>query len=285
MSRIRGAVAVITGAGSGIGRALAQQMAAQGAHLALADVNSAILEETRTLLGTATVRTYIVDVASAAAMEDFALRVERDFGRLSILINNAGVALFGAFAELSLSEFDWLFRINFWGVVHGCKFFLPLLLREKEARIVNVSSVFGLFGPPGQSAYCASKFAVRGFSESLREELRGTSVNVTCVHPAGIATSIAENARAGAATRPQEQEAAKKSYARVLRIPPELAAGTIVQGIMADKNRVLIGRDAYRIDLLCRLFPARASAMLTEWIQKRTLKNQAAMAAVAQKSV
>ncbi|MGH9567429.1 MAG: SDR family oxidoreductase, partial [Candidatus Angelobacter sp.] len=228
MSRINGAVAVITGAGSGIGRALAQQMAAQGAQLALADVNSAMLEETSALLGTARARTYIVDVASAAGVQDFALRVERDFGRLSILINNAGVALFGAFAELSLSEFDWLFRINFWGVVHGCKFFLPLLLREKDARIVNVSSVFGLFGPPGQSAYCASKFAVRGFSESLREELRGTSVNVTCVHPAGIATRIAENARAGAATRPREQEAAKKNYARVLRIPPELAAGSIV---------------------------------------------------------
>lgn len=280
MSQIRGAVAVITGAGSGIGRALARQMAAQGAQLALADISTAALEETLSLLGTNSARTYAVDVANAASVQDFAHRVERDFGGAAFLINNAGVALFGTFSELSLAEFDWLFRINFWGVVHGCKFFLPMLLRQQEARIVNVSSVFGLFGPPGQSAYVASKFAVRGLTDSLREELRGTSVRLTCVHPAGIATNIAQNARAGAATRQQEQETAKKRYARVLRIPPEMAAGAIVEGIMADKDRVLIGRDAYRIDFLSRLMPARASAILTSWIQKRTQKQDSSMAAV-----
>jgi NAD(P)-dependent dehydrogenase (short-subunit alcohol dehydrogenase family) len=283
MGQIRGAVAVITGAGSGIGRALARHMAAQGAQLALADINTAALEETRSLVGAATARTYTVDVSSAANMQDFAHAVEHDFGGASLLINNAGVALFGTFAELSLSEFEWLFRINFWGVVHGCKFFLPMLLRQPEARIVNVSSVFGLFGPPGQSAYAASKFAVRGFTESLREELRGTSVRLTCVHPAGIATNIAQNARAGAATRPQDQEAAKKRFTRALRIPPEMAAGAIVEGILADKDRVLIGRDAYRIDFLARLLPVRASALLTSWIQKRTLKGESALAATAQK--
>lgn len=283
MGQIRGAVAVITGAGSGIGRSLARQMAAQGAQLALADINTAALEETRSLLGTATAHTYTVDVSSAADVQDFAHRVERDFGGASLLINNAGVALFGTFAELSLAEFDWLFRINFWGVVHGCKFFLPMLLRQPEARIVNVSSVFGLFGPPGQSAYAASKFAVRGFTDSLREELRGTSVKLTCVHPAGIATNIAQNARAGAATRPQDQEAAKKRYARALRIAPEMAAGAIIQGILADKDRVLIGRDAYRIDFLARLLPGRASAILTSWIQKRIQKPEPAMAAAAHK--
>lgn len=283
MSQIRGVVAVITGAGSGIGRALARQMAAQGAKLALADVNTATLEETRSLLGAATARTYTVDVSNAANMQDFAQRVEQDFGGASLLLNNAGVALFGTFAELSLAEFDWLFRINFWGVVHGCKFFLPMLLRQPEARIVNVSSVFGLFGPPGQSAYAASKFAVRGFTDSLREELRGTSVKLTCVHPAGVATNIAQNARAGVAARAQDQEAAKKSYARALRIPPEMAAGTIVEGIMADKDRVLIGRDAYRIDFFARLMPSRASAILTSWIQKRIQKPERAMVAAAQK--
>lgn len=283
MGQIRGAVAVITGAGSGIGRALARQMAAQGARLALADINSAALEETRFLLGPAAAHTYTVDVSSAANVQDFAHHVERDLGGASLLINNAGVALFGTFAELSLAEFDWLFRINFWGVVHGCKFFLPMLLRQPEARIVNVSSVFGLFGPPGQSAYAASKFAVRGFTDSLREELRGSSVKLTCVHPAGIATNIAENARAGAATRVQDQEVAKKRYARALRIPPEMAAGAIIEGILADKDRVLIGRDAYRIDFLARLLPGRASGILTSWIQKRIQKPEPAMAAAAQK--
>lgn len=283
MSQIRGAVAVITGAGSGIGRALAQQMAAQGAKLALADIDTAALEQTRSLLGSATAHACTVDVSSAASVQDFAQRVEREFGGASLLINNAGVALFGTFAELSLAEFDWLFRINFWGVVNGCKFFLPLLLREPEARIVNVSSVFGLFGPPGQTAYSASKFAVRGFTDSLREELRGTSVKLTCVHPAGIATNIAQNARAGAATRPQDQDAAKRRYAHALRIPPEMAAGAIVEGILADKDRVLIGRDAYRIDFLARLLPSRASAILTSWIQKRIEKREPAMVAAAHK--
>ena len=152
MSQIKGAVAVITGAGSGIGRALATQLAARGAEVALADVNAAGLEETRKLLGSASARTYTVDVADAASVAKFAEDVRRDFGRASLLVNNAGVALYGTFAEISLADMDWLMRINFWGVVHGCKFFLPLLEREPDARIVNISSVFGLFGPPGQSA-------------------------------------------------------------------------------------------------------------------------------------
>lgn len=275
MSEIRGSVAVITGAGSGIGRALALNMAARGAQLALADANAATLEETRKMLGATTARTYVVDVSSASAVQDFARRVEQDFGRASLLVNNAGVALFGTFAELTLEEFDWLIRINFWGVVHGCKFFLPLLLKEKDARIVNISSVFGLFGPPGQTAYCSSKWAVRGFSESLREELRATPVKVTCVHPAGIATNVAVNARLGAATRPSDHDVALERFKKGAKIPPASAAQTIVEGILKDRDRVLIGRDAYFIDRLARLFPARASAMLTGWLLKRTENTQA----------
>lgn len=267
---LRNAVAVITGAGSGIGRALAQELAALGAHLALADVNSAALEETRALLAPATVRTYIVDVGDAAALDTFAQRVEQDFGRVTLLINNAGVALFGTFAELSVSEIEWLFRINFWGVVHGCKSFLSALKREKEARIVNISSVLGMVGTAGQSAYCSSKFAVRGLSEVLREELRGSSVSVTCVHPAGISTKIAQNARAGAATRAEDQAAAQIRFAKVLQITPQAAARTIVRGIRRNKDRVLIGSDAHRIDFFTRLMPVRASALLTRWMIKRT---------------
>jgi short-subunit dehydrogenase len=169
-------------------------------------------------------------------------------------------------------------------VVHGCKFFLPILLRESQARIVNISSVFGLFGPPGQTAYCSSKYAVRGFSESLREELRGTSVKVTCVHPAGIATHIADNARAGAATRVADQDEARKLFAQVARITPETAAQTIINGILADKGRVLIGRDAQRIDFFSRLMPTRASALLTSWMTKRRENRDQALAAGASNS-
>ncbi len=266
---LKNAVVVITGAGSGIGRALAQQLAVHGAQLALADVNQAGLDETRSLLGSATVRTYIVDVGDAVAVEGFAHAVDKDFGRVSLVINNAGVALFGTFAEVSVGEIEWLFRINFWGVVHGCKSFLPLLRKEKEARIVNISSVLGMVGQPGQSAYCSSKFAVRGLSEVLREELRGTGVGVTCVHPAGVNTKIAVNARAGAGTRAEDQAVAQGRFARVLSIPPDVAAQTIIHGILKNKDRVLIGSDTYRIDFFTRLMPVRASAFLTKVMQKK----------------
>ena len=273
------AIVVITGAGSGIGRALAREFAAGGAAIALADVNSAALEQTRGLLGNAKAATYKVDVAEAAAMEAFAQKVRQDFGRVTILINNAGVALHGTFEELALAEFEWLFRINFWGVIHGCKFFVPLLREQKEARIVNVSSVFGLIAPPGQTAYGASKYAIRGFSESLREELRGSGVAVTCVHPAGISTNIAMNARAGAATDPHGQAEAREAFHRVARITPEEAARTIVQGIASNKDRILIGSDAYRMDRMARLFPSRAGAMFANWLKKRREKMVRAAAA------
>ncbi|HET9837312.1 MAG TPA: SDR family oxidoreductase [Candidatus Angelobacter sp.] len=271
MQTIKGSVAVITGAGSGIGRALAQNLADRGAQLALADLNLASLEETRKLLGSAVARTYAVDVSQAAAVESFARQVERDFGRASLLINNAGVALMGRFDEVSLEDMEWLVRINFWGVVYGCRFFLPLLEREPDAHIVNLSSVFGLIGPPGQTAYAASKFAVRGFSESLREELSLTgSIKVTSVHPAGIATPIAHSARAGQGVTPEARHDAEEYFKKVATIPPEEAARTIVKGILGNKNRVLIGRDAYGIDRVARLFPARASSMMTRWLMKRS---------------
>src|SRR5262249_40358426 len=152
------------------------------------------------------------------------------------------------------------------------------LEREPEARIVNISSVFGLFGPPGQTAYSASKYAVRGLSECLREELRATSVKVTCVHPAGVATRIAENARAGAATSVTDQALARERFAQLAIITPQEAARVIVKGIVAGQDRVLIGKDAYRIDFLQRLFPARASAMLSAWMQKRSAPGDEASA-------
>ena len=270
MREIRDAVAVITGAGSGIGRALAQDLAKRGAKLALADVNSSGLEETRRLLGRATARAYTVDVGNAPAVEQFARQVQQDFGKAQLLVNNAGVALFGTFAEVSLGDMEWLIQINFWGVVYCCKFFLPMLEVEQDAHVVNVSSIFGLIGPPGQTAYASSKFAVRGFSEALREELRATTdIQVTTVHPAGIATPIAENARAGKGTQAAARERAKALFRKVAIIKPEEAAQVIMKGILGNKKRVLIGADAYRIDWIARLLPGRASALYADALMKR----------------
>lgn len=275
MRELRGAVAVVTGAASGIGRALAVDLAKRGAQLALADLNTAGLEETRKLLGDAVVRTYTVDVSKAAAVEDFAQRVQQDFGRTSLLVNNAGVALMGTFAEVSLEDMQWLIGINFWGVVHGCKFFMPMLEREPDAHIVNLSSIFGLIGPPGQTAYAASKFAVRGFSESLREELRpNTSIKVTSVHPAGIATPIAQASRAGRSVTAAARQEAEEYFKRVAVITPEEASRVIIQGILGNKNRVLIGADAYRVDRIQRLLPAGASTMFAKFLAKRRVKPQ-----------
>ena len=270
MREIEGAVAVITGAASGIGRALAMDLAKMGAQLALADVNAAGLEETRALLGNATARAYTVDISKAPAVEAFAHVVQRDFGRAQLLINNAGVALMGTLAQVSLEDMQWLIGINFWGVVHGCKFFIPMLQQESDAHIVNLSSIFGLIGPPGQTAYAASKFAVHGFSQSLREELRATSsIKVTSVHPAGIATPIAHSARAGSGVPPAARHEAEEYFRKVALITPEEASRIIIKGVLANKNRVLIGSDAYRIDRIQRLFPARASAIFANFLEKR----------------
>jgi NAD(P)-dependent dehydrogenase (short-subunit alcohol dehydrogenase family) len=262
MKTLKGSVAVVTGAGSGIGRGLAQELASHGAELALADVNSAALEETRSLLGSTRVKTYSIDVSEASAVGAFARQVEQDFGRVSVLINNAGVALFGSFADLTLEEFDWLFRINFWGVVHGCKFFLPLLKREPEAHIVNISSAFGLIAPAEQTAYSSSKFAVRGFTQSLRQELQGTGIGMTSVHPGGVRTNIAANARAAAAARPEGWVDRKERFLKLARTSPEKAAQIIVQGILRNKGRVLIGPDAYQFDFLARMFPVRCASII-----------------------
>jgi len=188
-------------------------------------------------------------------------------------MNNAGVALFRTFAEMSLNDIEWLIQINYWSVVYCCKFFLPLLEAEPEAHIVNVSSIFGLIGPPGQTAYSSSKFAVRGFSESLREELRATTdIRVTTVHPAGIATPIAENARWGKGSRAEAREQAKALFKKVAIIKPEEAARVIVKGILGNKTRVLIGADAYRVDLIQRALPGRASTLYADAMTKRVSK-------------
>ena len=269
MNQLRGAVAVVTGAASGIGRALAIELGSAGAKLALADMNAAGMNETCARLGAATVLPYKIDDGDAAGMEELARKVEQDFGRATLLVNNAGVALYGTFAEVSLSDMQWLFQVNFWGVVHGCKAFLPLLLREPEAHIVNMSSIFGLVGPPGNAAYASSKFAVRGFTESLRYELKETKVRVSCVHPAGIQTAIAENARVGEQASAREADSFRERFKKLTPTSAEEAARTILRGILKNKERILIGADAYRIDMIQRLAPSRGVDALVSLMEKR----------------
>jgi len=251
-------VAVVTGAGSGIGRALAQRLSQRGSVVALADIDEAGLTETAASLSAkrADVTTHVVDIANEVAVQAFAEDVAARHGRVTLLINNAGVALLGTFEEISLEDFRWLMEINFWGQVYGVKYFLPVLKQQPRAHIVNVSSIFGIVAPAGQSAYAASKFAVRGFTEALRHELEGTCVTVSCVHPGGIRTAIARRARMGANTPQATQKNSIARFDRVATIPPEVAAARILEGVEYGEPRILIGADARKIDLLQRLRPA-----------------------------
>jgi len=258
MSFLSEGVAVVTGAGSGIGRALAQQLAAAGSALALADNQEAGLQQTLQSLGSTStpVTTHVVDVADEEAVRAFAEDVEKRHGRATLVIHCAGTSLHGNFDEVSLDDFRWLMNINFWGTVYVSRFFLPLLKREKRAHLVNISSVFGLISPAGQLPYAASKFAVRGFTEALRHELQDTNVIVSCVHPGGIRTPIARNSRLGAGTPPAKRDANIARFERLARTPPEIAAARILQGVERRELRILIGLDARQIDILQRLRPA-----------------------------
>ena len=276
MSFLSTGVAVLTGAGSGIGRALAQQLAEAGSALALADIDETGLLQTSESLPTkgAVVTTHVLDVAGEEGVRSFADEVNTRHGRVTLLINNAGVALHGDFEEVSLDDFRLLMNINFWGTVYGVNFFLPLLKREKRAQIVNISSVFGMVAPAGQCAYAASKFAVRGFTEALRHELEGSNVSVSCVHPGGIRTQIARRARIGAGvTRTGHQDKAA-SFEKLLRTSPEVAAARILRGVERREPRVLIGADAYQVDILQRLRPATYWKTLSRRLEKLTAESR-----------
>jgi len=263
-------VAVVTGAGSGIGRALARQLAVAGSALALADIDEAGLQQTAASLSERGVQltTHIVDVSDESAVQALAQDVAARHGRVTLLINNAGVALHGRFEEISLDDLRWLMGINFWGVVFGVNFFLPLLKKEPRAHIVNISSVFGIVAPAGQSAYSASKFAVRGFTEALRHELEGTSVFVSCVHPGGIRTPIARRARLGANTPSASRDETVARFDRLTPTMPDAAAARILQGVQRREPRILIGRDARGIDVLQRLRPGTYWKTLARRVQE-----------------
>lgn len=258
MKQFAGKVAVITGAGSGIGKALAVELAARGARLALSDLDAARVAETVGLceiLGAET-HPYEVDVADRAAVESHADEVRKRFGGVNIVVNNAGVALAAKVVEMNWDDLDWLMAINFWGVAHGTKAFLPHVIESGDGHIVNISSVFGLIGVPTQSAYNAAKFAVRGFTEALRQEMLMDNypVAVSCVHPGGVRTNIAREARAAPAWN---RERAADDFDRIARTTPEKAAQVIIRGIERNKPRILVGPDAYVIDTLPRLFGPR----------------------------
>ena len=256
---LRGGVAVITGAAGGIGAALALQLAARGCHLALADVNAVGLEAVAQQARErgVTVSTLVLDMARPESAEALLADVMARHGQATILVNNAGVALGGTFEQVAAADFDWLMSINFSAVVRLTRAFLPLLKQADAAQIVNISSIFGIIAPPGQTAYCAAKFAVRGFSEALRHELETSrsTVGMTLVHPGGVRTGIAASARLPASATAAEREVHRDNARRALRLSPEAAAGRILQAIQQREARVLVGQDAVAAAWVQRLFP------------------------------
>ena len=278
MKRFTDKVAVITGAGSGIGRALAVELAGRGAKLVVSDIDADRAAETAALADSvssksagATAKSYELDVADRDAVLAHAEEVASEFGGANLVVNNAGVALGATVEEMTWEDYDWLMGINLGGVVNGTKAFLPQVIASGDGHIVNISSVFGFVGVPTQSAYNAAKFAVRGFTEALRQEMliARYPVKVSCVHPGGIKTNIVRSARGDA-----QRDIAKSAedFEKVAMTTPEKAAQTIVRGIERGTARILIGADAYVFDAIPRLLGSyyqRPAAALGRWGMKR----------------
>lgn len=269
-------VAAITGAGSGMGRELAIELAARGCHLALSDVNDTGLAETVKLASKRGVKVTSarVDVADRAAVQAWADDVQKTHGKVNLVFNNAGVALGATVEGMKYSDFEWLMNINFWGVVHGTKAFLPYLKAAGEGHIINTSSVFGLAGIPSQSAYNSAKFAVRGFTESLRMELEmeGCGVSATSVHPGGIKTNIAKAARMDSSVTRLgiDQKNATSKFEKNFITTANSAARTIIRAVEKNQRRVLVGPDAVVIDLMVRLLPARYQRVVM-WFARKSM--------------
>ena len=257
-------VAAITGAASGMGRQLAVQLAGHGCHLALSDVNESGLAETQALAqranGSIGVSVRKLDVADREAVFAWADATAREHGKVNLIFNNAGVGLSSTAEATKIEDFTWLMNINFWGVVHGTQAFLPYLKNAGDGHIINTSSLFGLLAAPGTSAYHAAKFAVRGFTESLRQELdvMKCGVSATCVHPGGIKTAIAQNARTddNIAALGMDPRTNKEKFSKNLITSAERASATILKAVRHNERRVLVGLDAIVLDKVQRLFPA-----------------------------
>lgn len=269
-------VAAITGAGSGIGRALAYALARRGCDLALSDINAEGLAETASQarkLGVKASET-LVDVSDRAAVHAWADKVVAEHGKVNLIFNNAGVAHCGTVEATEYSDYEWLLGINLWGVIHGTKAFLPYLQASGDGHVINISSVFGLFAQPTQSVYNTSKFAVRGFTEALRQELdlSDSGVSASCVHPGGIKTNIARAARftdSGAQMLGKNTDLATQAFNdNMLRTSPEKAAEIILRGVERNRRRIIVGLDARLADWIQRLLPAayqRLVVTLTRW--------------------
>lgn len=274
MKSFSGKVAAVTGAGSGIGRALALGLARRGCNLALSDLDERSLAGTVEEARQAGVKVTgaRVDVADREAVYAWADRAADDHGRVNLIFNNAGVALGSTIEGGGYEDFEWLFRINFWGVVYGTKAFLPYLRASGEGHVVNISSVFALISVPGQGAYNASKAAVRGFTEALRMELElnGAPVSATSVHPGGIKTNVARSARSDDSLRSLgiNQEDSRKNFEKLFVTGPEKAAEVILSAVQKDKRRVLVGPDAYVIDGLARLLPGAYQSVVKKLVMR-----------------
>ncbi len=272
MKRLKNQVAVVTGAGSGIGRSLVLQLAKEGCQLAISDVNRQGLNKTEALVRQAygdTIKliSYDLDVADQSAVYAHAEQVEQDFGRVNLIFNNAGVALSSKLLEVDMADFEWVMNIDFWGVVYGTQAFLPKLIASGDGHVVNISSVFGIISVPKQGSYNAAKFAVRGYTEALRQELilDNLPVQVSCVHPGGIQTEIARSARLGAS---ECRASTDSSFDKVAKTSPEKAAEIIVRGVKANKARILVGPDAHVIHFLARLLGHRYQSLTQLWAKK-----------------
>jgi short-subunit dehydrogenase len=274
MTAIQGSAAAVTGAASGIGRALALELAARGCDLALADRDEAGLQAVAAEIAKANpgkVTVHRVDVGEPGQIQGFAQAAASAHPGLNLLINNAGVALLGQFGEVEQAQMEWLININFWGVVHATRAFLPQLSRQSAAHIVNLSSIFGIIAPPGQTAYCAAKFAVRGFSESLRHELAmaNSPVKLSVVHPGGVLTNIVRNSHTGAGITDNARRAESiERFDAMAKTTPAAAAMRIIKGIERNQPRILIGSDARFLDLLQRFRPATYWPVLAKRIAK-----------------
>ena len=269
-------VAAITGAGSGMGRALAKLLAARGCHLALADINESALEETTGICKNygVEVTSYIVDTSNKGEVYGFADDTVRDHARVHLVFNNAGVSLTDNVEHMNYKDFDWLMDINFWGVVYGSKAFLPYLQKVDDAHIVNTSSIFGTIAVPSQSAYNASKFAVRGFTYSLRMELLDSHINVSCVQPGGVKTNIVRDSRYVASdnSAPTKEEFTA-SFETMANLTSEQAAEKILKGVMKDKAQILVGRDAVFAAILERLAPVSYQKLINKLFRDSPAKN------------
>ncbi|MBE2164410.1 SDR family NAD(P)-dependent oxidoreductase [Acinetobacter oleivorans] len=274
MKNFKNKVAAITGAGSGIGQQLAILLAKQGCHLSLSDINEKGLQQTVELLkpySHITVTTKKLDVSDREAVKQWAQETVQDHGSVNLIFNNAGVALGSTVEGATYEDLEWIVGINFWGVVYGTKEFLPFIKQTQDGHIINISSLFGLTAQPTQSGYNATKFAVRGFTESLRQELdiEKSGVSSLCVHPGGIRTNIAKSAKMSDSLNSLGMDPTKsiQNFDKLLRTPPEEAARQILQAVLKNKRRLLIGSDAKILDAFQRLFPTgyqRASTIVTK---------------------